>query len=37
LNLTGIATTTTAYVLILWRWVLDPGMRGQFVAILHRS
>jgi O-antigen/teichoic acid export membrane protein len=37
LNLTGIITAITVYLLVLWRWVLDRGMRGQFVAILHRS
>jgi O-antigen/teichoic acid export membrane protein len=37
LNVTGILTATAIYALILWRWVLDQGMRGQFVAILHRS
>jgi hypothetical protein len=36
LNLAGIITATTVYILVLWQWILDKGMRSQFIAILHR-
>jgi len=36
LNLAGMAMATAVYATVLWKWVLDPGLRGQFASILQR-